>query len=131
MVSSGYGVEGTVESIWNTAWETIRFDFINIELGTRFNFWITGDAATDITDSKVVKLLEVESNGMFAFWNAMAKIEKTVNPWDFIDIWMKEHMAGDQFYDFFKIMIEKCKNILNEGGIELVTRYLPSSTSDW
>lgn len=126
MTSSGYGVEATVESIWNTAWATARFDFINIALGGRFNFWITGDAGTDITNVLITDLLEVESNDLFAYWNAIAKVEKTVNPWDFIQIWMANNLMGDGFLTYFEKTIEKCKNIIGEGGIEMVKVNLPS-----
>jgi hypothetical protein len=130
VVSSGYGVEATVESIWDTEWVTARFDFINIALGTRFNFWITGNAATDITDTKVVKLLEVESNDMFAYWAALAKVEKTVNPWDFIQIWMKENFMGDGFLNYFRELILECRKILDQDKWELVSKSLPSDGTE-
>ena len=78
MAVAGYGVEATVESIWDHAWATARFDLINIAIGTRFNFWINGIAQTDITDTSVKAILAVETNDLFAYWNSLAKVEKEI-----------------------------------------------------
>lgn len=114
MAAAGYGVEVTVESIWSTTWDTTRFNFINVLIGTQFNFWITDDSETDITDAKVTEMLKQETHALFAFWNAITKIESTNNPWDFISVWINDHLSGDDFYRRYRLLIEKCARMLNQ-----------------
>ena len=122
MASSGYGVEATVEGIWNTLWVTAQFDFINALIGTQFNFWITDDGGTDVTDTKVKEILKAETHVLFAFWNAIIKIEGVNNPWNFISVWINDHLSGDDFYRRYKLLIEKCARILSQTeSVELVT----------
>ena len=129
MAVAGYGVEATVESIWDHAWATARFDFINIAIGTRFNFWITGIAQTDITDTSVAALLAVETNDMFSYWNALAKIEKTTQPWDFISLWFQNHFQGDGFRNYFRDTIKKCQELLGHDAWEMSNTTLPSASN--
>lgn len=122
MASLGYGVETTVESIWSTFWDTTKFNFINVLIGTQFNFWITDDAGTDITDTEVKEILKQETHALFAFWNAITKIESTSNPWEFISVWMNDYLSGDDFYRRYRLLIEKCARILSQTeAIELVS----------
>ena len=128
MAVAGYGVEATVESIWDHAWATARFDLINIAIGTRFNFWINGIAQTDITDTSVKAILAVETNDLFAYWNSLAKVEKTVQPWDFITLWLNNNLMGDGFHNYFRETITKCKELLGHDKMEMSSTTLPSAS---
>ena len=131
MVSSGYGTEATVESIWSTLWDTTQFGHINVIIGTKFNYYITDDGATDITNTAVTTMLAAETNELFALWNSMIKESAVTNPWDFIRLWMDQHLSGDKFYRRYSILIKKAQQILGETTIELVRKTLPSSATDW
>lgn len=113
MVSSGYGTEATVESIWAVAWDTTQFGNINVVIGTMFNFWITGDGGTDITETKITTMLAAETHILFAYWNAMVKESAITNPWEFINQWIQVHLSGDKFYQHYANLIEECKLINN------------------
>ena len=114
MASSGYGTEATVESIWSAAWDTTQFDNINALLGTKFNFWITGEGDTDITNTGIVAMLAAETHELFALWNSMIKETAVTDPWDFIRLWNDEHLTGDRFYERYFNLIKKCQDVLNE-----------------
>ena len=131
MVSSGYGDEGTVESIWATEWDTTQFDNINVVLGTQFNFWITEDGDTDIVDSAITSMLKQETHILFAFWKGMIKISAVTNPWDFINVWINDHLSGDDFFRRYETLIGKCKTILGNKKMEITSSHLPSSTINW
>jgi hypothetical protein len=128
MASSGYGTETTVESIWSSTWDTTQFDHINKMLGSMFNFWITDDTATDITDTQVVGMLAAETHILFGMWNAIIKMSAVTNPWDFIRVWMYDNLAGNKFYEFYSILIKKCQEILY-GRISMTTKNLASYSS--
>ena len=60
MASSGYMTELDTESIWDTVLDTARFTKINVRLGEILNFHVRADhdSQTDITDTKVLPILE-------------------------------------------------------------------------
>ncbi len=128
MASAGYGIELTVEGIWDKLWDTDQFGFINILLGTQFNFWITNDGATDITNTKIKPMLEAETNILFAYWRAIVKIETVTAPWEFINVWIRDNLQGDKFFYFYQRLIKTCQDILY-GSMEMVTRNLPSANT--
>jgi len=124
MASSGYGVETTVESIWSTTWDTAQFDFINILIGTEFNFYITGDAATDITSTKVTEMLKAQTHRLFARWAALISSSKPTDPWSFIGALLSELNFKREFRD----VIKTSQDILY-GNMELVTSNLPDANT--
>ena len=125
MASAGYGTETTVESIWSANWDTAQFDHINKLIGTEFNFYITQDGGTDITDTKVTTMLAAQTHKLFARWNALIKSSAVVNPWDFINILISEM----DFEREFKSVIEGAKTILGENKMEITTSKLPTTTN--
>ena len=60
MASSGYMTEADTESIWDTAITTARFDLINVRMGEILNVFVRKDmdSQTDITDAKILPILE-------------------------------------------------------------------------
>lgn len=123
MASAGYAVETTVESVWSHTWDTTQFDFVNVIIGTEFNFYITGDGDTDVTDSKVTGMLKQTSHKLFGYWNALIKTNDVVNPWDWIQIWLAE----EDFSVRYRNLIKNAQDILY-GSMEMVTRTLPTTT---
>ena len=123
MASSGYGVETTVESIWSKAWDTTQFDFVNVTIGTEFNFYITGDGNTDITNTKVTSMLKETTHKLFGYWNALIKTNNVHDPWGWIQIWLAEA----DFSVRYRNLIKNAQDILYP-SIEMVTRTLPTTT---
>ena len=83
----GYMTEADLESIWNLGdFDTTRFGKINVRMGEILNFTIRTDmdAATDITDTKILPILEHLSEEGFNLLVTAAKGSKFNNPWDFI-----------------------------------------------
>ena len=97
-------------------------------MGTEFNFWITEDGATDITNTAITTMLAAQVHKLFAYWNAIIKIETVSNPWDFIMVWINDNIMGDNFYYKFEKLIKKAQDILY-GRFEMVTRNLPSANN--
>ena len=88
MAASGYMTELDVESIWNLGdFDTTRFGKINVRMGEILNFTVRTDmdAATDITDTKILPILEHLSEEGFNTLVAASKGSKFNNPWDFIE----------------------------------------------
>lgn len=87
MASLGYMTELDVESIWNLGdFDTTRFGKINVRMGEILNFAVRTDmdAQTDITDTKILPVLEHLSEEGFNHLVAASKGSKFNNPWDFI-----------------------------------------------
>ena len=86
MAASGYMTELDTESIWSSTLDTTRFGKINVRFGEILNFYCrkNHDAATDITDTAVLPILEQVSEEALYRLMAAAKIDKHTNPWDFI-----------------------------------------------
>ena len=87
MTASGYMTELDTESIWNLGdFDTTRFGKINVRMGEILNFTVRTDmdAQTDITDAKILPILEHLSEEGFNLLVAAAKGSKFNNPWDFI-----------------------------------------------
>lgn len=87
MAASGYMTELDTESIWNLGdFDTTRFGKINVRMGEILNFTVRTDmdAQTDITDAKILPILEHLSEEGFNILVAAAKGSKFNNPWDFI-----------------------------------------------
>ena len=78
---------GDVRSIWNIAMtDTTRFDFINVRMGEILNFSVRKDmdSQTDITDTKILPILEqMSEEGLLELMQA-SKSNRTTDPWNFI-----------------------------------------------
>lgn len=116
MVSSGYGVEATVESMFAEAWDSTQFGHFNVLIGTRFNAWIQGPklSGTDITDPGIVELLKNETHAFFLFFTMMIKQQAVTDPWQFISVWIEENLSGDLFYNRFQLLIDMCAKALGD-----------------
>lgn len=90
MAAAGYGDELTVESVWSTEWSTTQFNFVNVIIGTEFNFYITGDGNTDITDTKVTSMLKQTTHKLFGYWSAIIKTNDVGDPWAWVRNWLDE-----------------------------------------
>lgn len=86
MASSGYSDETTFNSVWNTTVVSARFTNLNVQIGGVLNFLISGDAATDTTETTVTPILRQISDELILRIMALSKVEKTVNPWDFLSV---------------------------------------------
>lgn len=84
MAASGYMTEADFESIWGATIETARFVLINVRLGEILNYLLTGDAATDITDTKVLPILEQLSEEALMNILQGSKSNKFNDVWQFI-----------------------------------------------
>ena len=87
MASSGYMTIGDVRSIWATALgDATRFGYINVRFGEILNFTCRKDkdATTDITETKVLPILEQISEEGLLRLIAASKLANVTNPWDFI-----------------------------------------------
>lgn len=103
MAAAGYGDRTTIESIWSTTWNATQFMYVNVIIGTEFNFYITGDGNTDITDTKVKSMLTQTTHKLFGYWNAIIKTNGVVNPWDWIQIWLSEADFSVRYKSLIKI----------------------------
>lgn len=97
MASSGYMTEVTTEGIWGASLTTAQFDLINVRLGSILNFTVRADkdAQTDVTDTKVLPMLEQASEeGLFDLLQA-AKTDKFSDVWQFVSsksIWVMSRL---------------------------------------
>ena len=86
MASSGYMTRTDAQSIWKATIDNTRFTYINVRFGEILNFKCRADkdSQTDVTETKVLPLLEqISEEGLFRLI-AAAKIEGVGNPWLFI-----------------------------------------------
>ena len=84
MAASGYMTEADFESIWGATIAPARFTLINVRLGEILNYLLTDDAATDITDTKVLPILEHLSEEALVNILQAAKSNKFADIWQFI-----------------------------------------------
>jgi hypothetical protein len=114
MAASGYATESDVESIWDDTFDTTRFDKLNKHIGRKFNFWITGETGTDITDTDITEILAAETTDLILYYYSIAKERKVADPWDFINIAISKLAMGDNFKRYFRGVIEICRKKLGE-----------------
>lgn len=85
MAASGYMTELDTESIWATGdLDTTRFGKINIRIAELLNIIFSGDATTNITDTKVLPYLEQFSEELLLELLLAAKANKFSDVWGFI-----------------------------------------------
>ena len=97
MASSGYMTELTTEGIWGVELTTAQFDLINVRLGSILNFTVRADkdAQTDVTDTKVLPMLEQASEEALFDLLQAAKTDKFNDVWQFVNaksIWVMSRL---------------------------------------
>ena len=119
--------EADVESIWDLGdFDTTRFGKINVRMGEILNFTVRTDmdAATDITDTAILPILEHLSEEGFNHLVAASKGSKFNNPWDFIQANVFSVMAkllrnNKDTIDQLKIQQEAKLHIKYSGTLQL------------
>lgn len=86
MAAAGYMDEDDFEDIWDATIATAKFDLINVRLGEILNYLLTADAATDITDTKVLPILEQLSEEALMNILQASKSNKFNDVWQFMQI---------------------------------------------
>lgn len=129
MAATGYMTEADTEAFWATSLNTERYDLINQRISELLNFECHDDAATDITDARVLPILEQITEEVFFELLVAAKGVGEATPWQ---------VAQGTITSVFNRMIgnywrtiQKIRQIIGEDKMELVSRHLPSSSSDW
>lgn len=86
MASLGYMTELDTESIWNVVLDTTRFGKINVRMGELLNILVRKDkdSQTDITDAKILPMLEQISEEALLELIQASKSNRTTDPWNFI-----------------------------------------------
>ena len=125
MAFAGYMDETTVESIWDTVWDTTRFGNINLRIGQVLNFLVMGNATTEITSTAVKPMLAQISEEILLDLKLAAQANSIIVPWDFITANISK--LDWKFYDTY--LLKKVREIVNSGAtMEFVTRHLPRTT---
>jgi hypothetical protein len=119
--------EADVESIWDTAWDTARFDRINVRIAKILNFLVNENSTSQVTDTSVTPILEQISEEVLLELSNAAKAAGVTNPWDFIAANVSK--IDWKYYDTY--LLERVRQKLGQSKIELTRRILPSSTSNW
>jgi hypothetical protein len=114
--------EADTESIWDLGdFDTTRFGKIGVRMAAILNFYITGDATSQITNTAVTPILVQISEEAFRRLVQSSKGSKFNNPWDFI---------ASNTTSVMSQVIEENKKILQMisdklyGRMEIVTREL-------
>ena len=125
MAVAGYMTEADAESIWGIAdFDTTRFGKINVRIAKMINFLVGEDAATDITDTRVLPVLEQVSEEIFIELKIAAQGGDAVDPWDFIQANISR--IDWKYYDGY--LLRKVKKLLGYEKMEMSTRRLPDTT---
>ena len=123
MAFAGYMDESDVESIWDTAWDTTRFDKINLRIGEILNFLVSGNATTEITNVAVKPILEQISEEILLDLKLAAQANAIIVPWDFIQANISK--LDWRFYDNY--LLKKVRNTLGYEKMEITTSRLPDT----
>lgn len=121
--------EADTESIWDTSLDTTRFGNIGVRIAEQLNFWVNDDATSQVTNTAVTPILEQISEEILMELIAASKVEKTVQPWEFIQANVVR--MSWRILKNYGIILEKIRRVLGNSKIELVRKTLPSSTSNW
>lgn len=86
MASLGYMTELDTESIWDVVLDATRFGKINVRMGELLNILVRKDkdSQTDITDAKILPMLEQISEEALLELIQASKSNRTTDPWNFI-----------------------------------------------
>ena len=123
MAFAGYMTEADVESIWDTTWDTTRFDKINLRIGEVINFLVSGNATIEITNVAVLPILEQISEEILLDLKLAAQANAIVVPWDFIQANISK--MDWKFYDTY--LLKKVRNVLGHEKMEITTSRLPDT----
>jgi hypothetical protein len=121
--------EADFESIWGATIETTRFNLINVRLGEILNYFFTRDAATDITSTAILPILEQLSEEALMNLLNGAKANKFTDVWQFINANAVRIMS--RILDENPETVKMIKQDLGTEKMELTNTYLPSSNSRW
>ena len=119
MAAAGYMTEVDTESIWAAVLDTTRFGKVNVRIGEVLNFWVNENAATDVSSTKVLPILEQISEETLIMLLQVSKANVTKNPWDFI-------MAN--ITNIATDMVFKNERLLNKVGIILQKKHIIKQT---
>ena len=112
MAASGYMKETDTEGLWGVSLSTTQFNLINVRLGEILNFTVRKDkdSQTDVTDTKILPLLEqMSEEGMFELLQA-AKTDKFTDVWRFVQsksIWVMSKLIFQN-----RVIIKEIKDVL-------------------
>lgn len=84
MAASNYMTEADTESIWDTSLDTTRFGKVGVRMAEILNFYINGDATSQITNTAVTPICEQLSEEGLLRLIAAAKENAVTDPWLFI-----------------------------------------------
>ncbi len=121
--------EADFESIWGATIETARFNLINVRLGEILNYLITRDAATDITSTAILPMLEQLSEQSLIELLQASKSNKFTDVWRFIQS-NAANIVGRVLLNN-KEVVDMIKADLGSEKMEITSSHLPSSTSNW
>jgi hypothetical protein len=113
------------QSIWDTTLDATRFGDIGVRIAEILNFWVSGDASTNIADATVTPILEQISEEGLIRLIAAAKESAVTNPWDFVQANVSSVMS--QLLQENEFILKRISTKLY-GGMELVSRSLPRTT---
>ena len=104
--------EADTESIWGVALDTTRFGKIGVRIAEVLNFWINGDATSQVTNTAVTPLCEQLSEEALIRLIAAAQINSVIDPSRFIQanvvsITSKVVRDNKLILDKIKIKLEK------------------------
>lgn len=123
MVASSYMTEADTESIWDTSLDTTRFDKAGVRIAEQLNFWVNDDSTSQVTNGAVTPILEQLSEEILFDLYSSAKIEKPVNPWDFVQTNVVR--VSWRILRNYDKLLDKIKKILGrDKSIEIVRRTL-------
>jgi len=115
--------EADTESIWDTTLETARFALVGIRMAEILNFEVNDNATTQCTNTAILPILEQLSEECLIELIAVAKMNATTNPWDFISSNVSNFMSRK--IEANRKLINKIKKIEGKDKtIEIVTRTL-------
>jgi len=127
MAAAGYGTETTWESIFDVPAAKVdatRFGHMNVHIGRKFNFYITGDSETDITVTTITGMLAAETHELIHELYLEAKSSAVTNPWDF----MAMKLNKIPFYRRYYQLMKRAQDILY-GNMEIVKCDLPDANT--
>lgn len=125
MVATNYMTEEDTESIWDTALDTTRFGKIGVRMAEILNFWVNGDATSQVTNTAVTPILEQLSEEALVRLIMAAKANKMNDPWLFIQANVSSVMI--QVIQDNREILKEIRNKVN-GRMEIVTRELDHTT---
>ena len=129
MAASGYMTEADFESIWGATIETARFNLINVRLGEVLNYLLTRNAATDITSTAILPMVEQLSEESLIELLQASKSNKFTDVWRFIQ--SNAARIIRRVLQNNREVVKMIKQDLGFDKMELTSSHLPSSNTRW